>query len=91
MDMHRQNRTLICDNTYFSLSIGTKSKPCRCLHKTIVLRFLHSKWKIKFTVPLLPISSDQNLLGLGMVSSEISVKTIMPLKYSSLDKSTDFC
>lgn len=89
--MHRQNRTLVCDNTYFSLCVGTKSKPCRCLHKTVVLRFLHSKWKSKLTVPLLLISSDQNLLGLGMVSSEIYVKTIMPLKYSSLDKNTFFC
>lgn len=88
--MHRQNRTLVCDKTYFSLCVGTKSKLCRCLHKTIVLRFLHSKWNIKFTVPLLPISSDQNLLGLGMDSSEICVKTIVSLKYSSLDKNTDF-
>lgn len=90
MDMHRQNRTLVCDDTYFSLCVGAKSKPCRCLHKTVVLRFLHSKWQIKFTVPLL-INSDQNLLGLGMVSSEIYVKTPTPLKYSSLDKNTDFC
>lgn len=89
--MHRQNRTLVCDKTFFSLCVGTKSKPCSCLHKMIVLRFLHSEWKIKFTVPLFLISSDQNWLGLGMVSSEICVKTIMPLKYSSLDKNTDFC
>lgn len=39
----------------------------------------------------LPITSDQRLLQLGIVPTEIFVRTSMPLKYSSFDKNTCFC